>query len=320
MVIIKILTSVKIPQCPVWTKKTDLLFENTRKKVTLISLWRILKLYWKCDVVVTSGTRYAQIFGIYRSFLGGKKPKHIILELMLDEERSDIIWKIKVFFQRVSFSSVDVVFVSARREINVYAKRLKLPTDRIRFLPFHTNIIEPRMVPASGGYIFSAGKSGRDFATLAAAVEGLDIKVVVVTDQCHLHEISLPPNVEVQSDIPYEKYLELLNGCSMVVVPLKKLVRSTGQVVILEAMALGKPVVTTDTVGTEDYIQHGVTGWLVPPEDSNALRAAVIKYIEYPESFQIIAVQALKQIKEKHTFNVYTHKILNAANEIATLS
>ena len=314
---IKILTGIKIPQCPVWSSRTDFLFEKTQRKGTISNFLHLLIASRKYDVVITAGSRYAQLFGLYRTLFRKKTPRHIILELMLDEERVDLLWRTKVSFQRFCFSSVDVVYVSARREIDVYAKRLGLPKDRIRFLPFHTNIIEPRMVLSTGGYIFAAGKTGRDFATLAAAVEGLDVKVVVVSDQYHLQGINFPPNVEVHCDIPYEHYMELLHGSNMVVVPLKKLVKSTGQVVFLEAMALGKPAVVTKTVGSEDYIEHNVTGILVPPEDMHALRQAVINFIEDPEYYKTLAVQAFEKIKEKHTFEVYTRNILNTVQEIA---
>ena len=315
----KILTGIRIAQCPIWSRKTDYLFQDNEKGGVVKSIRQLLKQCGKYDVVITSGSRSAQLFALYRSIFRRKTPKHIILELMLDDDRYDILWKMKVFFQRVSFSSVDVVFVSARREIDVYAKRLGLPKDRIRFLPFHTNIIEPRMVPGTGGYIFSAGKTGRDFATLAAALEGLDVRVVVVGDQYHLQGISFPPNVEVQCDIPYEQYMDLLRGSSMVVVSLKKLVKSTGQVVFLEAMALGKPVIVTETVGSEDYIEHEVTGVLVPPEDIHALRQAILKFIDHPDSYQKMAERALEQIRERHTFEAYTRTILNTARKVCYL-
>lgn len=326
MVDTKILTDIKIDQCPVWGAHTDyLLNEETsvkQKGGTCLSE-RFVNLLKQCrsyDVVVTADIRTAQVFGLIRTLLRWKRPKHIILELMLDEPRSDIAWKLKHFVQRLCFASVEVIFVSARSEIQTYAERLGLQRDCFRFLPFHTNVVNPMMVEGSGRYILSAGKTGRDFATLAAAVEGLKTKVVVVSDRLNIDGIIFPPNVELHVDIPYERYLELLYDCSLVVVPLKKLLKSTGQVVFLEAMALGKPIIATAATGTEDYIKHGVTGTLVAPEDIESLRAAIAGFIEHPASYVTMAIRAFEQIMSRHTFNIYTQTILEAAHEVCMRS
>jgi glycosyltransferase involved in cell wall biosynthesis len=42
-----------------------------------------------------------------------------------------------------------------------------------------------------------------------------------------------------------------------------------------EALAIGRPVITTDAVGCRDTVQHGVNGWLVPVRDAVALADAI---------------------------------------------
>lgn len=42
-------------------------------------------------------------------------------------------------------------------------------------------------------------------------------------------------------------------------------------IAILEAMALAKPIVSTNVGGIPEEIEHGTSGWLVPPRDSAAL-------------------------------------------------
>jgi lipopolysaccharide/colanic/teichoic acid biosynthesis glycosyltransferase/glycosyltransferase involved in cell wall biosynthesis len=52
---------------------------------------------------------------------------------------------------------------------------------------------------------------------------------------------------------------------------------------ILEAMACGKSVITTDMPGCRDAVTHGRDGFLVPPRDAPALAEAMIRFIEKPE-------------------------------------
>lgn len=44
---------------------------------------------------------------------------------------------------------------------------------------------------------------------------------------------------------------------------------------LLEAAAMGKPIITTDNVGCREAVDHGVTGFLVSPRDAEALAEAM---------------------------------------------
>ncbi|MCB9356201.1 MAG: glycosyltransferase family 4 protein [Lewinellaceae bacterium] len=52
--------------------------------------------------------------------------------------------------------------------------------------------------------------------------------------------------------------------------------------VLLEGMAMGKPVITTDSVGCRDTVEEGRNGLIVPPEDAEALAAAMLRFIRMP--------------------------------------
>ena len=47
-------------------------------------------------------------------------------------------------------------------------------------------------------------------------------------------------------------------------------------IALLEAMALGRPVVATRVGGTPEVLQHGVQGLLVPPRSPERLADAII--------------------------------------------
>ena len=52
---------------------------------------------------------------------------------------------------------------------------------------------------------------------------------------------------------------------------------------VIEAEAIGRPVVTTDSVGCRDTVIDGKNGFLIPIKDSNALAIALKKLIDNKE-------------------------------------
>ena len=52
---------------------------------------------------------------------------------------------------------------------------------------------------------------------------------------------------------------------------------------VLDAMALGKPVVATHAGGIPEAVQDGITGLLVPPRDPAALARAIRHLLQHPE-------------------------------------
>ena len=58
---------------------------------------------------------------------------------------------------------------------------------------------------------------------------------------------------------------------------------------ILEALATGRPVITTDMPGCRDPIRHGINGLLVPPRDASALADAMEAMIANPQRVTAMA-------------------------------
>ena len=56
----------------------------------------------------------------------------------------------------------------------------------------------------------------------------------------------------------------------------------SGLTVVLEAMASGRPVVVSANPGMSGYVEHGVTGLLVPPNDPAAMANAIGKLLADP--------------------------------------
>jgi glycosyltransferase involved in cell wall biosynthesis len=63
--------------------------------------------------------------------------------------------------------------------------------------------------------------------------------------------------------------------------------------VVIEAQAMGRPVIAADLGGPAETVRHGETGWLVPPGDAAALAAAIGAALDaHPEDLAALGQRA----------------------------
>lgn len=67
---------------------------------------------------------------------------------------------------------------------------------------------------------------------------------------------------------------------------------------ILEAMAVGRAIVTTDSPGCRDTVQDFVNGILVPPGDSHALALALSYFIDHPSAVVDMGIESRRRAEE----------------------
>jgi glycosyltransferase involved in cell wall biosynthesis len=65
-----------------------------------------------------------------------------------------------------------------------------------------------------------------------------------------------------------------------------------------EAMAMGRPVITTDVPGCRDTVQDGINGFLVPVRNVTALAEAMFRFIENPNLIKIMGSQSRRFAEE----------------------
>lgn len=88
------------------------------------------------------------------------------------------------------------------------------------------------------------------------------------------------------------------SSAAVVVVPTVFNLHASGMTVALEAMASGRPVVAMDTPGMRDYVDDGVTGFLVPCGDVDSVVDRVVHYLEHPDVAQRHGLAGRKRVVE----------------------
>ncbi len=100
-------------------------------------------------------------------------------------------------------------------------------------------------------------------------------------------------NVHLGSSLSHDEALAATAATDVLVCASRD---ETMPIAILEAMSLGKAIVSTRVGGVEEWLEDGVNALLTPPEDSEALAQAMARCLHEPE-----LVSSLGQ-RARHTF------------------
>jgi glycosyltransferase involved in cell wall biosynthesis len=69
---------------------------------------------------------------------------------------------------------------------------------------------------------------------------------------------------------------------------------------VLEAMAMGRPIITTDAPGCRETVTDGENGFLVEPKSVEQLEAAILRFIREPALVGIMGGRSLQIAREKY--------------------
>lgn len=216
---------------------------------------------------------------------------------------------------------IDAVIVLSRMQIESLAQHVD--RKRIHYVPrgVDTDYFQPSVRAADGPLrCLFVGNFLRDFETMSRAAAILErcrseIHFTVVTlprNRCHFEPNR---NVEVLSGIPDSRLLELYQNSDVLVLPL---LEATANNVILEALACGLPVITTDLPNAGDYLNPSCS-LLVPEQDPGKLAETILRLDADRPQLEKMSIacrdQALRFSLEKtarRTFEVYAGVVSGA--------
>jgi glycosyltransferase involved in cell wall biosynthesis len=180
----------------------------------------------------------------------------------------------------------------------------------------------PMALPAMPSFLMIArllkDKGIREFATAARRLKAKhpDVPVILVgyldtsPDSFTIQEL----DELVQHGIEYRGRLDdvrpAIADCSIYVLPSY---REGTPRTVLEAMAMGRPVITSDAPGCRETVRHGVNGFLVPPRDADALYKAMLRFIRDPGLIGQMGTQSRRIAEEKYDVHRVNADILTYA-------
>lgn len=153
----------------------------------------------------------------------------------------------------------------------------------------------------------------RDFSLLmgiAARHPELSFRIVASAEHARVLT-SVPLNVTVETDIPLDAVRERLAEARVVALPVRDNSYSGATTTLLQAMAMGKPVVVsrTDAVATGYGLEDGVNCRLVPPGDAEAFERALLDTLTGADAAAALGIRARETVERGLTWERYTEAL-----------
>jgi len=255
----------------------------------------------KYDIVFTSTAFGTLLLWTLYPF---RKPKWV----MFDFNLLGIIGKRHSFRQKVLawlISRSSGIVTISREGAEEVKKEFPRLAEKVKFIPLGTDTewFLPHPEIPEENTIFSPGRDpGRDYATFFSAVLGLDVSVKVTARSHKLKKYEpIPGNVTAHDFSSKELVLQYAKS-KIVVLPLSirdEYYNAMGCSTLVEAMAMGKAIIATRSATMESYIKDGENGILVPKNDSEAMKKAILELLNDPEKRKKLGEAARKTALEQ---------------------
>ncbi len=268
----------------------------------------------KPAAVIVNTDVEALVFGILRHIL--RLPTLIVFETVIITRYKNPVFR---RYYGLIFSMVDIGVCHSSTEIERYTKDFPSVKCRFVFVPFGTTVNGREMLMAAyatagnqNGAIVTAGRSSRDYRTLTEAIRGLPCKLRIIRDiAIPVTQIRLSDQITVVRDCFGMAYIEALANALFVVVPLSVDNISAGQMVLLQASALGKAVIITRTASTAEYATDEQDALFVDMGDVKQMRGAICRLLEDHEFRARLGVGAARRFERENSTEAYVRNLVS---------
>ena len=260
----------------------------------LAQAWNVFQRRDEYDVILSMSEQVGLWLALLFKLARCNKP-HVMISHNLTPRKKSLLLR---FLHVDSHITKFVCYGSAQSAF--LTRDLRIPFEKVEVVPHAVDSLFWRPLPLpTERLITSAGLTSRDYPTLLRAIADVDVDLAIAaaspwtTSHNGKRPGDVPANVKIVRCTPLE-LRDLYARSLFVVVPLPPRNSQAGSLVIYEAMAMGKAVVTTRNGGQVDIVEEGVTGSYVPAGDASALRQVITHLLEHPREAHSMGAKARK--------------------------
>lgn len=260
---------------------------------------------------------YGLLYAFYCRIFHTKKHNNLVIMTFIYKPKKGLTGKLYFKFMKYVVQSkyVDIFICFSKKECEYYSKLFNVSNEKFRFSTLGIeNISLPKEVKPikNEKTILSCGRSNRDYNFLYNAIKDTNYHLDIISDECKLKKCK---NIKIYNNVYGNEYLKMLNNSYIVVIPLKDEDISAGQLVILQAMQLGKVTICTNSNTVSDYIEDGVNGFIIK-KDEKELINLIEKLYKDEELYNKISKNQKEIFEKKFSTKVLANQVGNIVNEI----
>lgn len=225
----------------------------------------------KADRIVAWQQFFGLIFAFYCRLFHVTKHFRLYVMTFIYKPKAGLIGKVydRVMYYIIHGGYIDKLIVYTENEVEYYAHHFGVPKSMFVFLPYS---LEERPVPPRNeqliqqDFIFAPGRSNRDYAKLCRIIGENRYARLHIACDTYVEEKSYE-NVTLHTYLFGEEMREYMYNSRCIAIPLKDPNIGSGQLVFLQAMQLGKPIVCTRCPAVKDYLIDGHNALLVSTDE-----------------------------------------------------
>ena len=251
----------------------------------------------------------------------GRKFYKVVLNDCLESRAEEILLAAEAYWHkwRGSYDLVDL-FLTPSKFFTDFITYYRIPKHKIIMLKngIDTSLYSPTF--NDGGYVLYIGRLSEE-----KGVKTLLKAHARVRNTIPLKIVGTGPlnNELLQNRFQHAVFsgyksgtelIELVNNASFVVVPSE--CYENCSMVVLEAMALGKPVIGSSIGGIPEQIDDGKTGFLFEMGNGDELAEKIMLLAEHPDIRKKMGMAARKKIEQEYALEIHCKGLMNIYNQL----
>jgi glycosyltransferase involved in cell wall biosynthesis len=292
----------------------------------IVSMCRLLPRIHRYRQVICYYHRTGYWVGIYKLLFFRSNPQITVwVGFAPNRKLKGIKGWIKETLTRLGVSGHSVIICNSRPLMEAIKHRFPRVKDRLAFVKWgggdpteqHESGGADDRNPSSGvSYVFTGGRTNRDFETVLAAVGKLGCPAVFAVAKDYDFKDDVPSNVRILRGISSDTFQRFVSDAGIVVISLDRSDVSSGQVVLSRAMKEAKPIIVTKTAGIDDYVQDGKDALLVEPHDPIDLANKISMLLANKDLRQRLSTAARQKYESEFNSSTFARDILDVLSNI----